>query len=86
MLNPYTTGPQRKSRWVPKSAQTETVVSRAFRATNCILDSLAAPTCLLDEQLQQRLLGVEAVLGLVEDDRAIAVQHVLRDLLTRVRR
>ena len=39
-----------------------------------------------NEQLEQRLLGVAAVLGLVPDALAIAVKHVLRDLLARVHR
>src|SRR3954454_8390001 len=38
-----------------------------------------------DEQLEQRLLGVTAVLGLVPDALALPVEHGLGDLLARVR-
>ena len=37
-----------------------------------------------DQQLQQRLLGVQPVLGLVPDRGALAVERVRRDLLARV--
>ncbi len=39
-----------------------------------------------DEQLEQRLLGVEPVLGLVPDRRPFAIEDACGDLLARVRR
>ena len=38
------------------------------------------------QELEQRLLGVEAVLGLVPDGGAVAVEDALGDLLSRVGR
>ena len=53
-------------------------VGRVVRATRC--------GCLpRDEQLEQRLLRVPAVLGLVPDALALAVEHRRGDLLARVR-
>src|SRR4051794_33765683 len=68
----------------PRARDVELFLRLVWRACGISARTLLDCSSSTDEQLDERLLGVAAVLGLLPDALALAVEHGLRDLLTGV--